>query len=247
MFTLATIAYPLKAGRTLHIVHPQCTHEMDTLTIMAKCQSVVSQVVNPGSHMLTTARYDYFDLVIVHPCPTKYYQDWLRRLSDTTWLKRIIHTAHSSRQAIVFYGNVITMLGRYITYIPNASTIFLNKLIKSLKIDITTPGLGIMTTYIDTDYSTKKKNSRYIQSIRELSHRDPIVILDNDTVYVSNYGVRHGKMYLISQGKITEIKKLKPYVKSKDNIKKGDVRQVENIEEGDDLTTDASIDEEDKF
>ena len=195
----------VKCTRALHIVHPD---EFNSLTVTNGINAIICDsklIIKAGNSILTEARWNEFDLIMVHGCNNKKIKDFLNRLKPFS--ERFKQVSNSKDKKLIFVDNAVTIISDNVLLIPRHGNMFINDLAKSVDVDIETNGLGLTTDKFDYDFEPKDVSDKYFRCLTYASMKTKIYLLDPKSVFVANNRKRilRGSVYMLDNNKLTKL------------------------------------------
>lgn len=195
----------VKCMRALHIVHPD---EYNSLTVNNGINAIICDsklVIRAGNSILTEAKWNEFDLIMVHGCNAKKIKDFLNRLKP--FIERFKSASISNSKKLIFVDNAVTIVSDKALFIPRTGNMFINDLSKSVDVDIETQGLGLTKDKFDYDFDPKDISDKYFRCLTYVSKTSKIYLLDPKATFAVN-AKRHilrGSVYLLSSNILTKL------------------------------------------
>lgn len=245
MLIVTSSYFATKCNRALHITHPDSKKSIIVEKGMSAVDCMTSACIQAGGHILTDARFDEFDLVMVHGCNEKYIKDYLNRLRP--YRDRFINLALSKDKYLIFVDNTIHLLADTVMFIPRSGNAFINDVAKTLDVDVETEGLGLVTSRFDFDIDVRDISDKYFRTLNYLSKKYPIYIMDaKGIVRVSGEPkVLRGEVYVIKDGKLEQLsgkKKISAELLKSDLMSSKRLRPIRAIYKKDEEETDRLLD-----
>lgn len=205
MLIVTSSYFSTKCDKALHITHPDDKKSITVLNGMKAVKCMTSACIQAGGHILTDARFDEFDFVMVHGCSDKNLKDYLHRLMP--YRDRFINLVLNKDKYLIFVDNTIHLIGEKVMFIPRSGNAFINDLAKTLDIDVETEGLDLTKARFDYDIDIQNINDKYFRTLNYLSKQFPIYIMDaKGMMFASNPPkVIRGKIFSLINEELKQI------------------------------------------
>ena len=208
MLLLTSAPINFTSTKVLHIVHPRMDKNGTVQVCISQLGKALYQLVHPGEHHLTQARFDEFDTIYLHTVYKEYVHDYVRRLQRDDWIERLRAVAKSGTKTLIVCDAAVQILSKNAIVIPrDNANIFFNHAAKSVNVDIDGPGLNLITNPVLTQYDPNNSNPAYQRVIRQLSTTKTVYLLTPQAVFDTRGRCNFGDMYVAKHNEITKITK----------------------------------------
>lgn len=204
MISITSAPLFIKAKAALHLV---LRSEMKTTAFKQALDAVQAdtmQVAILGETILTEARFEHFDVVVLHNCEHSHIKDLLKKVK-AQYLQRFKKMLMTKSRKLFIYGNAMRILSSKITILDAAKPLIMNKTYTSTSIDIQTPGLGMCDTRFIYPYSVIKEKNNFVRILSNLARESPVIVFDGSAVMTligDQITVKYGTLYMPKDGKL---------------------------------------------
>ncbi len=232
MLYLTSAPFKYKCENSLHIIHPKEVKNPEIQNAISQISDKGNrQIVRVGEHIVADFRFDHFSTVVLHTVSTPNEKDYLHRLQEYKLrLKRVIR---STKRKLIVFDKSIKLLCDQILNIPHLRGLSIKEYLLGRAME--TKGLGLIHLVIDTNFQPRKGDERYLDIVKELSHRYPIYLMDPKVLWMSNGKVLYGKIYEAYKGNINVVK-VSPKFHNTEDMEKDATRSILDSDE-DEYTT----------